>query len=306
MTNSPEYAEDKLPYYKVLIHRDDYDSIRLPPTEAHLIAENAEISPSDPFRRDYSNQDFKRFKITEIGGFDIVSHKEIAPFTPYCPTESSKMPAEDHRAQFNMPDAPLYFPHDHIQDYFKPNFMKTNPRLARNILEPRNDVMQDFMEYVLPEEVVQIYITENYEFNIRTTFTVRYIGFDESPSVTSFNRKTQTYAPQHWWKLGLRIENFSPHRIRLTTQHLTVKSGSTSQQFQNQIQGTKPNLEPFINPIYQYSWNQPLEHKKSEAATCWLRLDGTRLLDRREQDKFMIMVPDLRNSIILDPNDFSP
>ena len=71
MTNSPEYAEDKLPYYKVLIHRDDYESIRLPPTEAHLIAENAEVSPADPFRRDFTNQDFKRFKISEIGGFDI-------------------------------------------------------------------------------------------------------------------------------------------------------------------------------------------------------------------------------------------
>ena len=41
--------------------------------------------------------------------------------------------------------------------------------------------------------------------------------------------------------------------------------------------------------------------RKWETASCWLRLDGIKRLSADKQEKFMIMIPDDRHSIILDP-----
>ena len=96
----------------------------------------------------------------------------------------------------------------------------------------------------------------------------------------------------------------SEYPITISQQNLNVKSGPIKQQFQNQIKGGRPKLEPFLSPVYQYSWNQPFEHDKDEIASCWLRLDGARHLPGNKQDRFMIMIPNDRHSVGLDPKQF--
>lgn len=59
--------------------------------------------------------------------------------------------------------------------------------------------------------------------------------------------------------------------------------------------------------VYRYSWNQAMDHEQDEIAACWFRLDGqvlTKKDDKIVQDRFMIQIPDSKQSIVLNPKEF--
>ena len=50
-----------------------------------------------------------------------------------------------------------------------------------------------------------------------------------------------------------------------------------------------------------------MDHDREEIASCWLKLDGQMISTKDGklvQDKFMIQIPDARQSIVLDPKEF--
>ena len=52
-----------------------------------------------------------------------------------------------------------------------------------------------------------------------------------------------------------------------------------------------------------------MDHDGNEKASCWLRLDGQKITKNEDgtmvQDKFMLQIPDARQSIVLDPSEFA-
>lgn len=311
--SSLQLADTSFPYYKVLVHDDDYKHIKTPPTEV-VIEDTVNLveNRDSPFKKDFKDTDFKRaWRIRDLPGFDIVRHDEISPFTPFTESFEEGVPLLEAQTENinKLPPLEEYFIHDHVIDYFKSEMINANPAFVKNVVQPKNEVMEEYFKTVLPNELIQVYITEKVEPACEITFTVRYIGFEpESRGVNNFDKTVKRYKPQHWWRLGVRIENLDPDTsLRITNQNLTARTGKDHQQFSGPIQSLKPKLEPFLSNVYQYAWNQPMDHDREEIASCWLRLDGQMISTKDGklvQDKFMIQIPDARQSIVLDPKEF--
>lgn len=195
-----------------------------------------------PFKKDFSSNDFKKsWRIRDLPGFDIVRHDEIMPFTPYTENHeygSSLLEEQKGEDFLKLPPLEEYFIHDHVTNFFKSEMINANPAFVKNILEPKNEIMEEYFKTVIPTELVQVYKTEKVEPFCEITLTVRYIGFEpESRGVNNFDKKVNRYKPQHWWRFDMRIENLDPSSMmRITNQNLTARTGKHHQQFQGPIQ----------------------------------------------------------------------
>jgi len=311
--NKSRLRESEQPYYRVLVHEDDHfmnkklystepdrdiytEPILAPqnqefshPTEPLTEEEKESSSPAsdkpdevDAFRKDYNSSDFqkKSFKINDISGYDIVDHGEILPL------ELNWLNAQkNYRAFKNLKS---YFKHDHVETFFQDRLWWHSMDRPLTKLDQTHWVKMLVEEPKFSNETVNDYKSLQ-PHGIESRMMLRYLDRDEVKN-------------KDFYKVDVQFSNFGTRKFRIVAVKSEVRTGDQIREVSDaSVAASKPELVPFLQPIFRYHFYQPVAVSSEEDVVSKLRLSFTL---KFEDDEVMTVNLPSRQFAGLDREDF--
>jgi len=233
-------ARKMIPYYQVLIHKEDWKQITNLPMQIAIIEDKKDLSAY------YHGPDV--VEQYSFRGYDYVNHEDIMPYKPEFDAYQERVRITD---LFSHPDISVYFRNDLALNASeaKPPYDKLIVRMDSNL--PRPELIQTFRGrfYHPYKQHLKIW----YEFVFKPCGKTAYADhYQVNFKIKNESKESLMIVDAVW-----TVENSVVAGIPVDQR---AASDLPARNHDNELFKQKPELHPWFSPCFSHTFHQEIEH----------------------------------------------